>query len=99
VTETKEEYLKRQIMFSILFAVSYLIAAFCLLGPFGGAGHGWGIAVFMDISLPAILVAIVVDGIYPHHDLTVWLGLLGGAAQYALVGYLLGRLLRSRLDS
>jgi hypothetical protein len=46
----------------------------------------------MNISLPAILLAIAVDGLYPHHDLTVWLGLLGGAAQYALIGHLLVRL-------
>lgn len=77
----------------------YLIAAYCFLGPFGGAGHGWGIGAFMDISLPAILLAIAIDGLYPHHDLTVWLGLLGGAAQYALIGYLLGRLLKRRSKS
>jgi len=77
-----------------LFVTTYLIASFLLLGPFGGVGHGWGIGAFMNISLPAILLAIAIDGLYPHHDLTVWLGLFGGAVQYALMGYLLARLAR-----
>ncbi len=79
-----------------LFVTIYLIGSFLLLGPFGGAGRGWGIGAFMNISLPAILLAIAIDGLYPHHDLTVWLGLVGGMAQYALIGYLLVRLLGRR---
>jgi len=51
---------------------------------------------FMDISLPAIVLAIAIDGLYPHHDLTVWFGLIGGTVQYALIGYLLVRLLQRR---
>lgn len=85
---------KLRFLVPILFVTSYLIASFLFLGPFGGAGHGWGIGAFMDISLPAILLAIAIDGLYPHHDLTVWLGLLGGTAQYALIGYLLVRLVK-----
>jgi len=85
---------KRQLVPSIVLVTVYLIAAYCFLGHFGGAGHGWGIGAFMDISLPAILLAIAIDELYPHHDLTVWLGLLGGTAQYALIGYLLVRLVR-----
>jgi hypothetical protein len=50
----------------------------------------------MNISLLAILLAIAIDGLYPHHDLTVWLGLVGGTAQYALIGYLLVRLIGRR---
>lgn len=90
---------KLRFLVPILFVTSYLIASFLFLGPFGGAGHGWGIGAFMDISLPAILLAIAIDGLYPHHDLTVWLGLVGGMAQYALIGYLLGRLLKTRSKS
>jgi hypothetical protein len=85
---------KLRFLVPILFVTIYLSASFLFLGPFGGAGHGWGVGTFMNISLPAILVAIAIDGLYPHHDLTVWLGLLGGAAQYALVGYLLVRLVK-----
>jgi hypothetical protein len=90
---------KRQLVPSIVLVTVYLIAAYCFLGPFGGAGHGWGIGAFMNMSLPASLLAIAIDGLYPHHDLTVWLGLVGGMAQYALIGYLLGRLLERRSKS
>jgi hypothetical protein len=90
---------KPQLIVPILLVTIYLIASFLFLGPFGAAGHGWGIGAFMDISLPAILLAIVIDGFYPHHDLTVWFGLLGGTAQYALIGYLLARLLKKRPKS
>lgn len=90
---------KPQFIVPILFVTVYLVASFIFLGPFGGAGHGWGMGAFMDISLPAILVAIAIDGLYPHHDLTVWLGLLAGAAQYALIGYLLMRLFKRRSKS
>jgi|SRR6267154_2541848 len=85
---------KLQFIAPILLVTIYLIASFLFLGPFGGAGHGWGIGAFGDISLPAILLAIAIDGLYPHHDLTVWLGLLGGVIQYGLFGYLLARLLK-----
>jgi len=85
---------KLQILVPILFVTGYLIASFLFLGYFGGAGHGWGIGAFMSLSLPAILLAIAIDALYPHHDLTVWFGLLGGTAQYALMGYLLVRLLK-----
>ena len=91
--------MKRQLVPSIVLVTVYLIAAYCFLGPFGGAGHGWGIGAFMNMSLPASLLAIAIDGLYPHHDLTVWLGLVGGMAQYALIGYLLGRLLERRSKS
>jgi hypothetical protein len=84
--------MKRPFIPSLVLVTVYLIAVYCFLGPFGGAGHAWGIGAFMDISLPAILVAIAIDGVYPHHDITVWGGVFGGAFQYALVGYLLGRL-------
>lgn len=90
---------KLQILLPILFVTVYLVASFVFLGDFGGAGHGWGIGAFMNMSLPAILLAIAIDGLYPHHDLTVWLGLLGGTAQYALIGYLLARLLQKRSKS
>ena len=85
---------KLRFLVPILFVAIYLIASFLFLGPFGGVGHGWGVGAFMNISLPAILLAIAIDGLYPHHDLTVWLGLLGGAVQYALIGHLLVRLLK-----
>lgn len=84
---------KLRFVVPILFVAVYLIASFLFLGHFGGAGHGWGIGAFMNMSLPAILLAIALDGLYPHHDLTVWLGLVGGMAQYALIGYFLVRLL------
>lgn len=87
---------KLRFLVPILFVTIYLVASFLFLGHLGGAGHGWGIGAFMDISLPAILLAIAIDGLYPHHDLTVWFGLLGGTAQYALIGYLLVRLLGRR---
>ena len=87
---------KLQFIVPILFVTVYLIASFLFLGPFGGAGHGWGLGAFMDISLPVILLAIAIDGLYPHHDLTVWLGLLVGTAQYALIGYLIVRLLQRK---
>ena len=88
-------YLKKlRFLVPTLFVTIYLIVSFLLLGSFGGAGHGWGIGAFMNISLPAILLAIPIDGLYPHHDLTVWLGLLGGAVQYALLGHLLARLVK-----
>lgn len=90
---------KLQILVPTLFVTIYLVASFLFLGPFGGAGHGWGIGAFMDISLPASLLAIAIDGLYPHHDLTIWFGLLGGTAQYALIGYLLVRLLKKRSKS
>src|SRR6266436_2308786 len=83
---------KLRFLVPILFVGIYLIASFLFLGPFGGVGHGWGVGAFMNISLPAILLAIAIDGLYPHHDLTVWFGLLGGAVQYALIGYLIARL-------
>ena len=88
------ELKKLRFFVPILFVGIYLIASFLFLGPFGGVGHGWGVGAFMNISLPAILLAIAIDGLYPHHDLTVWLGLLGGAVQYALIGYLLVRLVK-----
>ena len=90
---------KLQIPVPILFVTVYLIASFLFLGPFGGAGHGWGMGAFMEISLPAILLAIAIDGVYPHHDLTVWLGLIGGTAQYALIGHLLARLIEKIFKS
>lgn len=90
---------KLQILVPILFVTVYLIASFLFLGPFGGAGHGWGMGAFMEISLPAILLAIAIDGVYPHHDLTVWLGLIGGTAQYALIGHLLARLIEKIFKS
>ena len=85
---------KLQFILPILLVTVYLILSYLFLGPFGGAGHGWGIGAFMDISLPAILLAIAIDGLYPHHDLDFWLGLLGGVVQYALLSYLLGRLFK-----
>jgi hypothetical protein len=93
------EVKKLRFVVPILFVTVYLIASFLFLGTFGGAGHGAGIGAFMNMSLPSILLAITIDGLYPHHDLTVWLGLLGGTAQYALVGYLLVRLLNKRSAS
>ena len=85
---------KPRFLVPTLFVTIYLIASFLFLGPFGGVGHGWGVGAFMDISLPAILLAIAIDGLYPHHDLTVWFGLLGGAVPYALIGYLIARLVK-----
>lgn len=90
---------KLQFIVPSLLVTIYLIASFLFLGPFGGAGHGWGMGAFMDMSLPAILLAIAIDGLHPHHDLTVWFGLLGGTAQYALIGYLLVRLFKKRSKS
>ena len=84
---------KLRIVVPGVLILAYWTASFLLLGSFGGAGHGWGIGVFLDISLPAILVAMVVDSALPHHDLTVWLGLLVGTLQYALVGYVVSVLL------
>lgn len=80
------EALKRWFVLPILCVLFYLITAFVLLGPFGGAGHGWGIGVFLDISLPASLIAAALDEIYPQHGLAVWLSLAGGALQYFLLG-------------
>ena len=90
---------KLEFIIPIVVVTAYLIASFLLLGPFGGAGHGWGIGAFGDISLPAILLAIAIDGLFPHHDLTVWLGLLGGVIQYGLIGYLFARLVKRKSKS
>lgn len=88
--------MKLRLVVPILLVTIYLASSFLFLGLFGGAGHGWGIGAFIDISLPVILLAIALDGFYPHHNLTVWLGLLGGTAQYALIGYLIVRLLQRK---
>lgn len=79
--------IKFRIVLPGVLILTYWTASFLLLGSFGGAGHGWGIGAFGDISLPAILLAIAFDSAFPHHDLTVWLGLLFGTLQYGLVGY------------
>lgn len=86
--------MKHSIVLPGLFLISYLVAAFVLLGPFGGAGHGWGIGAFLDLSLPASLIATAIDAFFPHHDLAVWLSLVFGALQYTLLGLVLQWLVR-----
>lgn len=85
--------MKRSYALAAILVSIYLICAFFFLGPFGGAGHGWGIGAFLDVSLPASLIAIALDEAFPHYGLAVWFSLVGGALQYALLGYVLQRLI------
>jgi hypothetical protein len=81
---------KLRLLVPIALVLFYVIISFILLGPIGGAGHGAGIGVFLDISFPAVLLAIAIDQAFPHRDLTVWLALIGGVLQYGLIGYVVG---------
>jgi hypothetical protein len=81
--------MRKSLLLPVVFVILYLVAAFVLLGRLGGAGHGWGIGAFLDLSLPASLIAIAIDELFPHHDLAVWLTVLFGSLQYGLLGFLL----------
>ena len=67
----------------------YVVGGFGLLFAFGGAGHGWGIEVFYYVSLPASL--LIQGGKWAM----LWV-LLAGAAQYALIGYVVDRFWKNR---
>jgi len=90
--------LRRKYFFTFLFPSIYIIAAAILSGPFGGAGHGWGVGAFLDISMPAGLIGFLVVSIIPVEWLLVPIVFLAALVQYALLGYLLDRFLKSRRE-
>lgn len=69
-------------------AILYVIVAlYLVIGPPGGAGHGWGALAAYRIALPLSLLMPEYAGLPAL--------LLLGAAQYFLVGFI-GWLLKSR---
>ncbi len=69
----------------ILLPALYIVGGMCLLFFFGGTGHGWGIAAFYLISLPA---SLLISG----GNWAIVAVLFAGIAQYTLNGYFLDRI-------
>jgi len=65
--------------------IGYSIAGLCLVFVFGGAGHGWGGEAFFYLSWPAALL------VEKTEEVVFWC-LLVGNAQWAIAGYIAGRL-------
>jgi len=76
--------------------ILYVIAAvFLVFGPPGGAGHWKGGEVFFYISLPAGLISLWVQNSFSSGEMAVLSCFLGGVIQYALIGFLIDRLVTS----
>ena len=66
--------------------LAYSVVGLFLAFVFGGAGHGWGGEAFFYLSWP---VALLVEN---TKEIVLWC-LLVGNIQWAIVGYIVGRVL------
>ena len=60
------------------------------------AGHGWGEAPLLCISMPAALLAFPLIGQGINQDVAITIGLGASVMQYAILGYVMDRLSSSR---
>jgi hypothetical protein len=87
---------RRRFAFLFVLPAAYVIASILLSGPFGGAGHGWGVGAFIDLSMPAGLLGFLADELFRRETIFVPVCFLAAVAQYALIGYLIDRLRHRR---
>lgn len=78
-------------IFRLLLPVIYIAVAAVLLSVFGGAGHGWGITAFYYLGLPFSYISNIVEDVFHSGELAMLSCLVGGLAQYFLLGLMLDR--------
>src|SRR5713226_9086015 len=87
---------RRRFAFLFVLPAAYVIASIVLSGPFGGAGHGWGVGAFIYLSMPAALLGFLADELFRSETIFVPVCFLDAIAQYALIGYLIDRFRQRR---
>jgi hypothetical protein len=86
----------RQCLLTFLLPAAYVIASVILSGPFGGAGHGWGVGAFINLSMPAGLLGFLAEEVFGNEWWFVPVCFLAALAQYALIGNLIDRFIFRR---
>jgi hypothetical protein len=88
----QEDLVRVRLWLPILYVI---VAAYLVFGPPSGAGHGSGGEGFFYISLPAGLISLLVQNLFNSGEMAVLSCFLGGVIQYAVIGYLIDRLITS----